>query len=174
MGTVMHDLIAVGRICGSHGIRGQLRLHSYSGNLETLHALQEVVFQLPGGEKCRFRLKRAVLHGTRILLTVEGVDTIEDAERLAGAELLVQQDQLPETGDDEYYWKDLIGLSVVTCDGVTLGKITRIMETGANDVYLVKNGKQEYLIPAIADVIQRVDLTSGTMTITPLEGLLDL
>jgi len=86
----------------------------------------------------------------------------------------VRQDQLPETGDDEYYWKDLIGLSVVTCNGLWLGKITRIMETGANDVYLVKNGKQEYLIPAIADVIQRVDLTSGTMTITPLEGLLEL
>jgi len=167
MGTETNDLIAVGRISGTHGIRGQLRLHSYSGNLETLHAVQEVVFQLPGGEKRQCRLKRAVLHGTRILLTVEGVDTIEDAERLAGAELLVQQDQLPETGDDEYYWKDLIGLAVVTCDGVTLGKITRIMETGANDVYLVKDGKQEYLI-------QRVDLTSGTMTITPLEGLLDL
>lgn len=170
----MHDLIAVGRISGTHGIKGQLRLHSYSGNLETLRAVEEVVFQLPGGEKRHCRLKRAVLHGTRILLTVEGVDTIEDAELLAGAELLVQQDQLPETGDDEYYWKDLIGLSVSTSDGVMLGKITRIMETGANDVYLVEDGKREYLIPAIADVIQRVDLTSGVMTITPLEGLLDL
>jgi len=122
MGTETNDLIAVGRISGTHGIRGQLRLHSYSGNLETLNAVQEVVFQLPGGEKRQFRLKQAVLHGTRILLTVEGVDTIEDAGRLAGAELLVRQDQLPETGDDEYYWKDLIGLSVVTCDGLLLGK----------------------------------------------------
>lgn len=174
MGAEMENLIAVGRISGTHGIRGQLRLHSYSGNLETLHTVREVVFQLPGGDKRHCRLKRAALHGTRILLTLEGVTAVEEAELLNGAELLVRQDQLPATDDDEYYWKDLIGLSVVTDDGVTLGKITSIMETGANDVYLVKNGKREYLIPAITDVIQRVDLASGVMTITPLEGLLDL
>lgn len=167
-------LIAVGRINATHGIKGQLKLYSYSGNLDTLHNVKECLIQLPGDKTVPHRIQKAALHGNKILLTLEGIVTIEAAEPLVGGELMVWQDQLPEPENDEYYWKDLIGLSVSTIDGVHLGTLTQIMETGANDVYLVKNGRKEYLIPAIADVIHAVDITSGTMTITPLEGLLDL
>lgn len=174
METELKDLVAVGRISGTHGVRGQLRLHSYSGNLETLRSARQITLRLTNGEFCHHSLTRATLHGTRILLTIRDIDDIDTASRLIGSELLVRQDQLPATEENEYYWKDLIGLSVVTGEGLKLGKLVQIMETGANDVYLVKDGKREYLIPAIADVIQAVDLASGTMTITPLEGLLDL
>ncbi|CAH2031586.1 ribosome maturation factor RimM [Trichlorobacter ammonificans] len=167
-------LIAVGRISGPHGVRGQLRLHSYSGNIETLQAAREIRLAMADGTMGRFRLTRAVQHGSKMLLTIAGIDSADAAGRLAGAELLVDQDQLPAAGDDEYYWKDLIGLTVVTDQGMRLGTLSRIMETGANDVYVVEGEEKEYLIPAIADVIQTVDLSAGIMTITPLEGLLDL
>lgn len=174
METELRDLVAVGRIGSTHGVRGQLRLHSYSGNLETLQSAKQITLKLAGGELRQYRLERAVLHSSRILLTIKDINDIDAASQLTGSELLVRQDQLPETDDNEYYWKDLIGLSVATKEGVHLGKLTQIMETGANDVYLVKDGRREYLIPAIADVIHAVDLASGTMIITPLEGLLDL
>lgn len=167
-------LIAVGRISGPHGVRGQLRLHSYSGNIETLRAVREIVLAMADGTTGQFRLMHAALHGSKILLTIAEIASADDAKRLTGAELLVSQEQLPATGDDEYYWKDLIGLTVVTDQGVGLGKLSRIMETGANDVYVVEGDGKEYLIPAIVDVIQLIDLAAGTMTITPLEGLLDL
>ena len=171
-----NNLIAVGRISGTHGIRGQLRLHSYSGNLESLQATKSVLLRFSAGNTRQIQLKRAVYHSGKFLLTLDGFDTIEKAQELTGCELFLQREQLPETDADEYYWQDLLGLSVVTDEGQTLGIIRDILETGANDVYLVHNAqlRKEYLIPAIASVVTNVDLASGVMTITPLEGLLDL
>lgn len=170
------NLIAVGRISGTHGIRGQLRLHSYSGNLESLQAAKNVLIRFPAGAPRQIQLKKAAYHSGKFLLTLEGFDTIEKAQELTGGELLLLREQLPPPDADEYYWQDLLGLSVVTDAGQTLGTIKDILETGANDVYLVRNDatKREYLIPAIASVISSVNLHAGTMTITPLEGLLDL
>ena len=115
-------------------------------------------------------------HAGKILLTLEGYDSINEASHLIGTELLLQREQLPEPAADEYYWQDLIGLTVMTDNGELLGTLTEIMETGANDVYLVHNRQtgREYLLPAIASVIGNVDLQARQMTVTPLEGLLDL
>lgn len=170
-----HDnLIAVGRITGTHGIRGQLRLQSYSGNLESLKAAKQIVLRLPDGNLREHNLRRAAHHGGVILLTLAGFDNINQVQNLVGSELLLQRQQLPATAEDEYYWHDLLGLTVVTDDGVMLGSISNILETGANDIYVVSGQDREYLIPAVASVINTVDLTAKTMTITPLEGLLDL
>lgn len=171
-----NNLIAVGRISGTHGIKGQLRLHSYSGNLESLQAAKNVLLRFPAGVTRQIQLKRAAYHSGKFLLTLDGFDTIEKAQELTGCELLLQRDQLPIPEADEYYWQDLLGLSVVTTEGQELGCIKDILETGANDVYLVHNEttRREYLIPAIASVITSVNLQTGCMTITPLEGLLDL
>jgi len=176
MDLIKNNLIAVGRISGTHGIKGQVRLHSYSGNLESLQAAHDALLHFPAGSSCQVKIKRAADHSGKILLTLDDVDSIEQAENLVGCELLLQRDQLPTPAEDEFYWHDLLGLSVVTNEGQALGTIKEIMETGANDVYLVRDDTQrrEYLIPAIASVIDSINLQTGTMTITPLEGLLDL
>jgi 16S rRNA processing protein RimM len=170
------NLITVGRISGTHGVRGQVRLHSYSGNLESLQAAHDVLLRFPSGISRQIKLARVILHSGKILLALEGIDAIDQAQEFVGCELILQWEQLPKPDEDEYYWRDLLGLSVITSDGQLLGNISDIMETGANDVYLVKNDatRREYLIPAISNVIDKIDLQTGTMTITPLEGLLDL
>jgi 16S rRNA processing protein RimM len=76
--------------------------------------------------------------------------------------------------EGEYYWCDLIGLKVITDGGVHLGELYDIMATGSNDVYLVRSGEKEYLIPAIEDVVVEINLAAGVMTVSPLEGLLEL
>lgn len=176
MTTAESNLIAVGRINGTHGIRGQLRFHSYSGNLESLATADLVLLAGNDGSRKSVRIKRAIQHAGKILLTLEGYDSINEASHLIGTELLLQREQLPEPAADEYYWQDLIGLTVMTVNGELLGTLTEIMETGANDVYLVHNRQtgREYLLPAIASVIGNVDLQARQMTVTPLEGLLDL
>lgn len=176
MTEVDNNLIAVGRITGTHGIRGQLRLHSYSGNLESLAAADQALLLGSDGSRKPVRIKRATQHSGKILLTLEGFDSINEANCLIGSELLLLREQLPEPDADEYYWQDLIGLSVVTDSGELLGILDEIMETGANDVYLVRNRQtgREYLLPAITSVISTVDLQARQMIITPLEGLLDL
>jgi 16S rRNA processing protein RimM len=93
---------------------------------------------------------------------------------LVGNELCLKRCNLPKLTEDEYYWSDLIGLQVETDDGILLGVIFDIFETGSSDIYVVRNEKREYLIPAIGDVVKQVDLDSGKIIITPLEGLLDL
>jgi 16S rRNA processing protein RimM len=171
-----NSLIAVGRISGTHGIRGQVRLHSYSGNLASLQSVQEILLRLPTGSVLKVLIKRAVNHSGKILLTLDGYNDIDQALKLVGGELLLQRDRLPATEPDEYYWQDLLGLNVITDEGRFLGVVSDIMETGANDVYIVRNEetRHEYLIPAIGSVISKIDLQTGTMTITPLEGLLEL
>lgn len=169
-----HKLIAVGRVTGTHGIKGQLRLQSYSGNLESLTAARTITLRLPDGNLREFALRRAADHGGVFLLTLAGFDNINQVLNLVGSELCLQRDQLPAPDEGEYYWQDLLGLAVVTDAGVPLGTISDILETGANDIYVVTGTGHEYLIPAVASVVNTVDLTAKTMTITPLEGLLDL
>jgi 16S rRNA processing protein RimM len=170
-----HDsLIAVGRITGTHGIKGQLRLQSYSGNLDSLTAARSVILRRPDGTLHEYGLRRAADHGTAFLLTLARFDNINQVLDLVGSELCLQPEQLPATGEGEYYWRDLLGLTVSTDSGQTLGTISDILETGANDIYVVSGQGREYLIPAVASVISKVDLPARTMIITPLEGLLDL
>ena len=93
---------------------------------------------------------------------------------MKGSELCLKRSQLPVPNEDEYYWRDLIGLAVQTDQGIELGTLVDIFETGSSDIYVVHGPSKEYLIPAIADVITQIDIAGKKMVITPLDGLLDL
>jgi len=169
------ELITVGRISGTHGIKGQLKVYSFSGNLESLGSARIISLRSPDGTTLReFGVKGIKPHSAGFILSLKDFDSIDQALPLVGSDLCIRRSQLPEPEDDEYYWCDLIGLRVVTFDGVELGTLADIFETGSNDIYVVRKGKQECLIPAIASVIKSVDVAGGTMVITPLDGLLDL
>lgn len=167
-------LIPVGKIIGTHGIRGLLKVHSYSGNLESLQAAHSVALKSPAGGIREFELGAVAPHAGKFILGLKGLDDINQVLPFVGSEICLLRSQLPETGEDEYYWCDLIGLEVVTADGTLLGSIVEIFETGSNDVYVVRGGEREYLIPAVASVIGTVDLKGGRMLVTPPEGLLEL
>ena len=136
--------------------------------------MDELILRFPDGRERGIRVTALQGHGRKTLLTLEGVNDINDAQRLVGGELLVRRDQFPETDEGEYYWADLIGLRVVADGGNQLGLLKEISETGSNDVYVVQGGEKEYLIPALEDVILNIDLAAGTMTVAPPDGLLDL
>lgn len=164
----------IGKITGTHGIKGMLRLYLYSGDDSTLRAVDELVLRHPDGREHGITVTALQLHGRKSLLSLKGCDDINAAQRLVGGELLVRRDQFPETDEGEYYWADLIGLEVITHDGAHLGTLKEIIETGSNDVYVVQGGEKEYLIPALDDVIGKIDLETKTMTVSPPDGLLDL
>lgn len=168
-------LVLLGKVVGTHGIRGQLRVASFSGESETFLSLDEVILKDASGKEESFDVAAASAHGRKILLSLKGMADINQVLPLVGRELYVRRSQLPPLAEDEYYWFDLIGLRVVTDGGRELGRLESIMETGSNDVYVIRSAdKQEYLIPAIAEVVKAIDLDAGVMTISPLEGLLDL
>ncbi len=168
------SLILMGKIAATHGVRGQLRLVSYSGSFDTLLLVDSIVLKQPSGRSGTFAVAAATVHGKKLLLTLEGFADINTVLPLVGSELYLRRDQLPPAGEDEYYWFDLVGLKVITEQGEFLGRLESIIETGSNDVYVVKSADREYLIPALHDVVLGIDLVSGVMKVTPSEGLFDL
>jgi len=172
--TEPHVLIPVGKIIGPHGIKGLLKVFSYSGNLESLHSARTITLKSPSGATRELGIKSAALHAGKLILGLQGFDEINQVLPLVGNEICLLRSQFPEPDENEYYWCDLIGLEVVTQDGTVLGSIADIIDNGSNDIYVVRNETREYLVPAIASVIGSVDLEGRKMVITPLEGLLDL
>lgn len=166
-------MITVGRTSGTHGIRGHLKVHSYSGNLDSLVQCGTLRLSRAGSTSSHI-IQDVRPHKGGFIIKLKGIDDISQAETLVGCDVLLAREQLPETGSDEYYWCDLMGLTVETVEGRLLGRVTDIFETGSSDIYVVTGTGREYLIPAIADVIDSIDLNGGKMVITPLEGLLDL
>ena len=107
-------------------------------------------------------------------MKLKGCNSISEAEKLKGFEIAIPEKWLWPLGVDEYYHFQIIGLDVYTDKGVHLGAVKDIFPTGSNDVYTVKKGQKEYLIPAIKEVIKEVDLPRKRIIIHPIEGLLDL
>lgn len=168
------DLVLLGKVVATHGIRGQLTVVPFSGEFSTILSLQTVFLRGADGRDESFEVARAAVHRNRVLLTLKGFANINEVLHLVGRELLARRDQFPPLEEGEFYWCDLMGLAVTTRDGKLLGCIAEIIATGSNDVYVVRGGEKEYLIPALEDIVDSVDLKQGTMTVSPSEGLLDL
>ncbi len=168
------DLVLLGKIVATHGIRGQVAVVPFSGEFSTILSLQTVYLSGADNRKESFEVDRAAVHRNRVLLTLKGFTNINEVLHLVGRELFARRDQFPPLEEGEYYWCDLLGISVTTSSGESLGRIAEIIATGSNDVYVVRGGEKEYLIPALEDIVVSVDLNKGTMTVSPPEGLLDL
>jgi 16S rRNA processing protein RimM len=167
-------LVALGRVVGVHGLKGMVRvgISGRSADLdpETFVALGEI---LVGGE--RFQVVKAARGSGHVLVRLAGIDSREQAEPLVGREVQGEAQRFPELPPGEYYWFQVLGLPVVHAgDGTVLGHLEEIWPTGAHDIYVVRQGKREVLLPAVEEVIQEIDLIEGCLKVWPPEGLLDL
>jgi len=126
------------------------------------------------GERRPATLASVAPHGRGILLVaLEGVTDRDAAEALAGARLLVPEEDLPSPAPDEFYYHEVAGFRVETTTGVFLGTIHETFSTGLNDVLVVRNGEREHLIPVIADVVRMIDRAGRRIVIDPIPGLLE-
>ncbi|MEA5114656.1 MAG: ribosome maturation factor RimM [Geobacteraceae bacterium] len=169
-----NELIVVGKVLGTHGIRGQLRVLPYSGEASSITSHRSLLFRLPDGKCETYEIDGAVEHGKRILVSLKGHGDINQVLPLVGSEICILRRQLPRLPEGEYYWCDLLGLTVESDQGEVLGELVDIMPTGSNDVYVVKSVSGEYLIPATEDVVREIDLEHRRMVVEPLDGLLEL
>jgi len=168
-----NNLILMGKVAATHGIKGQLRVVPYSGMADNLLHCETLMLRDAKGLINKFEVASATIHGKKLLVALKGFPGINQVLHFVGSEILLYKEQLAPPEDDEYYWHDLIGMKVVTTDGTALGVLDSIIETGSNDVYVaVANGK-EYLIPAFSDTVS-VDVQARIVTVTPFEGLFDL
>jgi 16S rRNA processing protein RimM len=165
------EYLVVGRIIRPHGIRGALAVDAES-DLITSVGPGDILYI--GAESIPVTVDFLRPHRTRYLLQIEGSTSREEAEHYRGWELKLRFDDVESLPEGMYYHWQILGLRVFTEAGEDLGQIEQIIETGANDVYLIrKAGGGEVLLPAIESVILNVDLGSGRMTVRLLPGLLD-
>ncbi|HIX15400.1 MAG TPA: ribosome maturation factor RimM [Candidatus Hungatella pullicola] len=169
----MENLLRVGVISSTHGIRGEVKVFPTTDDAERFLDLEEVILDA-GREQITLKIERVKFFKNMVILKFKGYDNINDIERYKGRDLLITREQAVELGPDENFIVDLIGLLVVTDQGEELGTLTDVIKTGANDVYQVKlpSGK-EVLLPAIKECILSVDLEKGMVTVHVMDGLLD-
>ena len=158
----------VGEVVGTFGIRGELKVRIESDFPDRFARLKRVCLRPKTGEPRLFAVEKTRLHKTQVLLKVEGVDRIEDAEAWRGALLQVKQEEAMPLPADSYYVKDLVGLEVVTKDGRVVGKIDRVLPNPGHDLWQVG----EALIPAVKQIVISVDQAAKRVIIDPPEGLL--
>ncbi|UCD71241.1 MAG: 16S rRNA processing protein RimM [Syntrophobacterales bacterium] len=164
--------IIIGRVSGLHGIKGKLRIHYYNERRSDFLSYRKVYLEDRDGHFQPHEIQEARIHRKFISARLKGCEGIADAEKFIGASVLVKRKNLPPLEEGEYYWFEIIGMDVVTDDGRSLGRVKTILPTGGNDVYIVRGNGREWLIPAIEEVIVRVDRDKGQMVIHPIEGLL--
>ena len=158
------EKIVVGKISTPHGVKGWVKVFSFTDPIDNILNYQPWYIHRKDGWKS-VEVEQGRVHGKTIVAHIEGIDDRDSAERLKGFEIAVQRDQLPEAEADEYYWIDLIGLQVVNLQGKVLGTVDHLMETGANDVLVIKGGK-EHLVPFVLDdFIKEVDLKNKKMLV---------
>ncbi|MFH1086837.1 MAG: ribosome maturation factor RimM [Chloroflexota bacterium] len=160
--------LAVGRIVGPHGLRGQMRVSIATDDPARFHALATVYL---GEEHLPVAVRSVRLTGRLALVQLEGIETREAAEDWRGAWMYVHIDDALPLAEGAYYHHQIVGLTVVTDAGEELGQIVDILVTGANDVYVVRGPAGEILLPAIKQVIMGVSLEPGTMQVHLLDGL---
>jgi len=163
------DLLAVGRILRPHGIRGDLLVDPYSESIRSIEAESQVFIGSPENSRTVLSIRS---HRSHMILRIEGSADREAAEAFRGHELFIPTQTAEPLPEGVYYRWQILGLAVVEAEGQQLGTVTDILETGANDVYIVRgDGPRELLLPAIESVILEVDLEEGRLLVRVPEGL---
>ncbi len=157
-------LIIVGRITGVYGVRGWVRLASFTDPTDNLLAYRPWLIEECGVWR-ELPIHDVRRQGKGFVARIEGCDDRDEAVRFAGYDLCVPVDRLPQAEEDEYYWFELEGLKVATTDGIELGMVDHLFATGGNDVMVVKDGTRERLLPFIADVVVEVDRSEGLIRV---------
>jgi len=166
-------MLRVGRISGAHGLKGALRFRPDNPHSDTLEQVKRVFLERDGASR-EFRLTAITpLNATTQRITLEGIADINAAESLKGAVVMVATEDVPAAKPGEFYYYEAIGCEVFLTDGTRLGAIEEVFSNGAQDIWVVRDGEREVLVPVIEDVVKMMDLPGRRVTIDPIPGLLD-
>ena len=166
----MNKFVVMGKVVGSHGIKGWLKIQSFTEEIKTLGKFSSWFLSKDEVEWKEFKVESSSIQGRTILSKIEYVNDRDDADRLRGFLIGINKIDLPALERGKYYWSDLIGLEVINQSGFNFGVIDSIMETGSNDVLVTKNEK-ETLIPYLDNVIIKIDLEKKNIMVDWDENL---
>lgn len=169
----MEKMLQVGAITSTHGIRGEVKVFPTTDDVNRFKKLKEVVLDT-GKEQLTLEIQGVKFFKQFVILKFKGYDNINDIEKYKGKNLYVTRENAVKLEKDEYFIADMIGSVVEDEEGKVLGTLKDVMQTGANDVYIVENeAGQELLFPAIKQCILNVDVEQQKITVHVMPGLLD-
>ncbi|MCM1134860.1 MAG: ribosome maturation factor RimM [Clostridium sp.] len=169
----MENLLKVGVISSTHGLKGEVKVFPTTDDMKRFKQLKEALLDT-GKEKLSLEIEQVKFFKQFVILKFKGIDDINDVEKYKGKALFVTRENAVKLEKDEYFIADLIGISVMSEDGVLKGKLKDVIQTGANDVYVIalEDGR-ELLLPAIKECVLSVSLDENLMKIHVLDGLLE-
>ena len=167
----MEKQLQVGVISSTHGVRGEVKVFPTTDDVTRFRQLKKVYLDT-GGEMLPLEIQNVKFFKQFAILKFKGIDNINDIEKYRGKSLMIDREDAVDLDEDEYFIADMIGMKVCTEDGSEFGTLKDVMETGANDVYIIDSLEHgEVLIPAIKECILDVDMDEERMTIHLMEGL---
>lgn len=165
--------LLIGRALKAWGLEGEVKIEVYADSMQIVEGLGEIQIGPVGGAFACYPVERVRPAASGWVMKLGGVNSPEEAARLVGSELRIPRSVAPPLPEGTFYHADLIGLRVVTQEGRDLGRIVEILETGANDVCVVRGQQGEWLLPATREVVRRVDLAGEIMEVHLLEGMIE-
>lgn len=168
----MEDMLQVGVIASTHGIRGEVKVFPTTDDVRRFKRLKEVILDT-GKEKIALEIEGVKFFKQFAILKFKGIDNIDDVQKYRQKSLYVTRQNAVRLGRDEYFIADLMGLRVVDENEQEIGVLKEVMETGANDVYVIEMADgREFLLPAIKQCVLQVNVEEGFVRVHVLEGLL--
>lgn len=160
----MLEYLIIGKIVKTHGIRGEVKVYPTTKDINRYDHLKWLYLEKTE-QFTRYDVENVRYHKNMVILKLKGVDTREEAEKLVGGLLKVDRDHAIDLEEDEYFIGDIIDLEVYNVNGVCMGKVTDVISTGSNDVYVVNGPDGEVLIPAIKQYVKQIDIKKGMMVV---------
>ncbi len=165
--------VVIGKVAKAQGLDGELKVIPFSGNPDDLLAYREI-FLGRGPDQQAYTVEKCRLHGKFAIVKLWEIVDRDGSEAHIGFEVSVLKSQMPALAPDEFYWHEMVGMTVRTDQGQDLGKVTSLIATGAHDVMVVTGHDHEYLIPVLQEIIVRQDTEAGILIIAPMPGLLEM
>lgn len=170
----MDKLLQVGVIATTHGVRGEVKVFPTTDDVSRFQTLKQVILDT-GKEKIELEISGVKFFKNMVILKFKGIDDINEVEQYRKKSLYVTRENAVELAENEYFIADLIGLAVTSDEGEDLGEVKDVLQTGANDVYVIgREDGVDILLPAIRDCVKQVDVEGGSMTVHLLPGLREL
>mgnify|MGYP000200056766 FL=1 len=168
----MEEYFEIGQIVNTSGLKGVMKVKPFTDDITKFSNLKTIYVSIKKELK-EFEIEQARFSKNMVFLKLKGIDTVEQAEDYRNLYLKIKRNKDEKLEKDSYYIVDILGCKIITDEGKELGNIADVFSTGSNDVYVVKDelGKQ-VLLPAIKDVIKKVDISNKVITVHLLEGLL--
>lgn len=163
----MSSKVVIGKFGSVHGVRGDIKVHSFTESSEDILEYQPWQFKPTAGSDWKvLEIMQSSWHNNQLVVRIAGFTDRDEAKRLTNLEIAIERDQLPTLSQDEHYWSDLTGLTVVNTEGEQLGIVDGFIETGSNDVMAIKDEKGgDHLIPYTDHAIKEVDMATKTITV---------